>query len=117
MHRATGLPLLAFLLTACAEPKPLPPPAFTIDDIPVYGRAHDLPKSQIRAAIAQDQRSPQHPEKKIYSIEVASATELHIYHTTRNARLQEYTLYTRVRGKWQSGERVLTGSELLVPTQ
>ena len=112
MRSATGLSLLALFLTACAEPKPLPPPAFAIDGIPVYGRAYDLPKSEIRAAIAEDRRWAH----KIYSIEVASATELHIYHTTRNTRLQKYTVYTRVHRKWQSGERVLGGSELLVPT-
>jgi hypothetical protein len=116
MRTSPGVLLLAFCLASCATPAPLPPSLFVIDGIPVYGRAHEISKSQIRAAIAEDRRWPSHPENKIYSIEVAAPTELHIFHTTRNTRLQEYTLYIRVRGKWQTNERVLSGSALLVPT-
>ena len=115
MRRATASLPLALLFTCCAQPEPLPPPALTIDGIPVYGRVQDLPKSQIRAAIAEDRRwSP--AGDKIYSIEVANASELHIYHTDRNKRLEEYHVLRRVHGKWQADERMISGSALLVPT-
>jgi hypothetical protein len=104
-----------FMLAGCAEPPPLPPPALVLDDIPIYGHVHDVPKSQIRAAIAEDRRwSP--AGDKIYSIEVANPSELHIYHTERNKRLEEYNVLRRVHGRWEAGERMISGSALLVPT-
>ena len=109
------LPLSAILI-GCAETPPLPPPAYVLDGIPIYGRAQSLPKSQIRAAIAEDRRWSSHPEDKIYSIEVASSSEIHIYHTDRNKRLEEYHVLRRTHGKWEAQERMISGAELLVPT-
>jgi hypothetical protein len=115
MHRVTASIPLALLFTCCAQPPPLPPPALSIEGIPVYGHADDLSQSQIRAAIAEDRRwSP--PGDRIYSIEVANRSELHIYHTERNKRLEEYHVVRRVHGRWQAEERMISGSELLVPT-
>src|SRR5437764_13187335 len=94
---------LALLFTCCGQPQPLPRPALTLDGIPVYGHDHDLPKSQIRAAIAEDQRwSP--AGDKIYSVEVASSSEVHIYHTERNKRLEEYNVLRCFDGRWEARE-------------
>jgi hypothetical protein len=115
MRRVSASLPLALLFTCCAQPEPLPPPAFTLDGIPIYGHAHDLPKSQIRAAITEDRRwSP--AGDRIYSIDVANRSELHIYHTERNKRLEEYDVLRRVHGKWEAQERMISGSALLVPT-
>ena len=80
------LPLSAILI-GCAETKPQPPPPYVLDGIPIYDRARSLSKSQIRAAIAEARRRSSQPEK-IYSIEVASSSEVHVYHTERNSRLE-----------------------------
>ncbi len=115
MRRASASLPLALLFTCCAQAEPLPPPALTLDGIPIYGHVHDIPKSQIRAAIAEDRRwSP--AGDKIYSIEVATPSELHIYHTERNKRLEEYNVLRRVHNRWEAGERMINGSALLVPT-
>lgn len=110
---ATSLPLV-LLLASCAEPPPPPPPALVIDGIPIYGRAQSFSKSELRAAIAVDRRSS--PGDKIYSIEVASSSEVHVYHAERSKRLEEYDVLRRVRGSWQAQERMISGSALLVPT-
>jgi hypothetical protein len=73
---------VAVLFTCCAQPEPLPPPAFTLNGIPIYGHAHDLPKSQIRAAIAEDRASSPAGDR-IYSIEVANRSELHLPHRAK----------------------------------
>jgi hypothetical protein len=104
-----------FMLAGCAEPPPLLPPPLVLDGIPIYGQVHEIPKSQIRAAIAEDRRSSP-AGNKIYSIEVASSSEIHIYHTDRNKRLEEYNVLSRVHGRWEAGERIMSGSALLVPT-
>jgi hypothetical protein len=106
---------LSVVLIGCAETTPLPSPAYSLDGIPIYGRAQSLSQSQIRAAIAEDRRRSSQPDK-IYSIEVASSSELHIYHTERNNRLEEYNIVRRVNGRWEAQERMVSGSELLVPT-
>jgi hypothetical protein len=105
-----------FILAGSAQSPPLPPPPLVRDGIPVYGRVHDVPKSQIRVAVAEDRRlSP--VGDKVYSIEVANRSELHIYHTERNKRLEEYNVLRRVHGRWEAGQRMISGSALLVPTQ
>ena len=106
---------LSIILVGCAETTPLPPPAYLLDGIPIYGHAQSLSKSQIRAAMAEDRRWSSQPDK-IYSIELASASEVHIYHTERNKRLEEYHVLRRVNGRWEAQERMISGSELLVPT-
>jgi hypothetical protein len=106
---------LPVILVGCAETSPLPPPSCVLDGIPIYGNAQTLPKSQIRAAIAEDRRWPSHPEDKIYSIEVASSSEVHIYHTGRNKHLEEYNVLRRIHGGWEARERMISGSALLSP--
>jgi hypothetical protein len=103
---------LSVILVGCPETAPLPPPSYVLDGIPIYGRAQSLSKSQIRAAIAEERRSSSQLADKIYSIEIASSSEVHIYHTERNHRLEEYN----VHGRWEAQERMISGSALLVPT-
>ena len=107
---------LPVILVGCAETSPLPQPSYVLDGIPIYDSAQTLPKSQIRAAIAEDRRWPSHPEDKIYSIQVASSSEVHIYHTDRNKRLEEYNILRRIHGRWEAQERMISGSALLVST-
>jgi len=106
---------LSIILVGCAETTPLPPEAYALDGIPIYGRAQSLSKSQIRAAIAEDRRWSSQREDKIYSIEVASSFEVYIYHTKRNKHLEEYNVLRRADGTWKIQERKITGSALLVP--
>jgi len=110
----TALLLLSVILVGCAETTPLPPVVYLLDGLPIYGRAQSLPKSELRAAIAEDRRSS--PGDKIYSIEVASSSEVHVYHTERSKRLKEYDVLRCVHGSWQAQERMISGSALLVPT-
>ena len=110
---AAFLPL-SVIVAGCAETKPLPPPVYVLDGIAIYGLTHSLPKSQIRAAIAEDRRSS--PGDKIHSIEVVSSSEVRVYHTERSKRLEEYDVLRRVHGSWQAQERMISGSALLVPT-
>ncbi len=116
LMRTAVTAFLPFLVTVagCAETKPLPPPAYVLDGIAIYDLAHSLPKSQIRAAIAEDKRSS--PGDKIYSIEVVSSSEVRVYHTERSKRLEEYDVLRRAHGSWQPQERMISGSALLVPT-
>jgi hypothetical protein len=107
---------LSVILVGCVETTPLPPQAYVLDGIPIYGRAQTLSKLQIRAAIAVDRQWSSQSEDKIYSIEVASSSELHIYHTERNNRLEEYNVLRRVDGRWEAQQRMISGSALLVPT-
>jgi hypothetical protein len=107
---------VSLILIACAETKLLPPPGYVLDGIPIYGRAQSLSKSQIRAAIVEDRQWSSQSKEKMYSIEVASPSEVHIYHTDRNKRLQEYSVLRRVHGRWEAQERMIGGSALLVPT-
>jgi hypothetical protein len=104
------------ILVACAGTTLLPPPGYVLDGIPIYGRAQSLSKSQIRSAIAEDRQWSSQPKEKIYSIEVASPSEIHLYHTDRNKRLEEYSVLRRVHGRWEAQERMIGGSALLVPT-
>ena len=105
---------LSVILVGCAETTPLPPPAYLLDGVPIYGRAQSLPKPELRGAIAEDRRSS--PGDKIYSIEVVSSSEVRVYHTERSKRLEEYDVLRRMRGSWQAQERMISGSALLVPT-
>lgn len=109
------LPLSA-ILVGCVETTPLPPQAYALDGIPICGRAQSLSKSQIRAAIAEDQQWSSQQESKIYSVEVASSSEIYIYHTKRNEHLEEYNVWRLVDGRWEVQERKITGSALLGPT-
>jgi hypothetical protein len=107
---------LSVMLVGCVETTPLPPRAYVLDGIPIYGRAQSLSKSQIRAAIAEDRQWSSQQDDKIYSVEVASSFEVYIYHTKRNKHLEEYNVLRRVDGRWEVQERMITGSALLVPT-
>jgi len=106
---------LSVILVGCAETALLPPPSYVLDGISIYGHAQSLSKSQIRAAIAEDRRWSSQPDK-IYSIEVASSSEVHIYHTERNNRLEECNVLRRPNGRWKAQERMISESALLVPT-
>ena len=110
---AASLPLV-LLLASYAELPPRPPPALIFNAIPIYGRAQSLSKSELRAAIAEDRRSS--PGDKIYSIEVVSSSEVHVYHTDRSKRLEEYDVLRHAHGSWQAQQRMISGSALLVPT-
>jgi hypothetical protein len=105
---------LSVILVGCAETISQPPPAYVLDGVPIYGRAQSLSKSELRAAIAEDRRSS--PGDKIHSIEVASSSEVRVYHTERSKRLTEYDVLRRAQGSWQAQERMISGSALLVPT-
>jgi hypothetical protein len=107
---------VSLILVGCVETTPLPPQAYVLDGIPIYGRAQSLSKSQIRTAIAADRQWSSQSEDKIYSIEVASSFEVYIYHTKRNQHLEEYNVLRRVDGRWKVQERKISGSALLVPT-
>lgn len=107
---------LSVIIVGCVETLPLPPQAYVLDGIPIYGRAESLSKSQIRAAIAEDRQWSSQQEDKIYSVEVASSSEVYIYHTKRNTHLEEYNVWRLVDGRWGVQERKITGSALLVPT-
>lgn len=116
MHAAvTAFAALSAILVGCVETTPLPPPVYVLDGIPVYGITQSLSKSDVRAAIAEERRVSSTPEK-IYSIDIASSSEVHLYVTDRNNRLQEYHIVRRVRGMWKTQERMISGSALLVPT-
>ena len=106
---------LSVIIVGCVETIPLPPQAYVLDSIPIYGHAESLSKSQIHAAIAEDRQWSSQPEDKIYSIEVASSFEVYIYHTKRNKHLEEYNVLRRVDGRWKVQERMMSGSALLVP--
>ena len=112
----TALLPLSVILVGCVGTTPLPPQAYLLDGIPIYGHAQSLSKSQIRAAIAEDRQWSSQSEDKIYSIEVASSFEVYIYHTKRNEHLEEYNVLRLVDGRWKVQERKITGSALLVPT-
>jgi hypothetical protein len=101
---------LSVILVSCAETTPLPPPSYVLDGIPIHGSAQTLAKSQIRAAIAEYRRWPSYPQDKIYSIEVASSSEVRIYHTDRNNRFEEYNVLRRIHGRWKAQERMISGS-------
>jgi hypothetical protein len=109
---AASLPLV-LLLAPCAE-TPQPTPSLVLDGIPIYAHTQSLSKSGLRAAIGEDRKSS--PGDKIYSIEVASSSEVRVYHTERSKRLEEYDVLRRVRGSWQAQDRMISGSALLVPT-
>ena len=109
---AASLPLV-LLLASCAEPPQPPPPSLVLDGIPIYGRAQSLSKSGLRAAIAEDRKSS--PGDKIYSIEVASSSEVRVYHTERSKRLGEYDVLRSVHGSWQAHERMISVPRFLSP--
>jgi hypothetical protein len=107
---------LSLILVACAETTPLPPQAYVLDGIPVYGRARSISKSQIRAAIAADRQWSSQSEDKIRSVEISSSSEVYVYHTKRNRQLEEYNVVRLVDGRWKVEDRMMSGSALLAPT-
>jgi hypothetical protein len=77
LMRSTAASLTLVLLLASYVELPLqPPPGTRPRWNTIYGRAQSLSKSDPRAAIAEDRRSS--PGDKIYSIEVASLSEVHV---------------------------------------
>src|SRR5690349_7943052 len=82
MRSAVASLPLVLLLASCAETPQAPPPSLVLDGIPIYGRTQSLPKSAVRAAITEDRKSS--PGDKIYSIDVASSSEVRVYHTERS---------------------------------
>ena len=83
-----------------------------LDGIPIYGRVDHVSKPELRAAIALDRSLMSGAAGKIYLIDVMSPQELHVYHTPRNPRREEYQVYERIAGKWRVQDRVIGGSIL-----
>jgi hypothetical protein len=69
-----------------------------------------IPEPTLRAAIVLDQSLLTGPPRKIYLIDVVNGEELHVYHTPRNPRWEEYQIYKRVAGEWRVQDRVVGGS-------
>ena len=64
----------------------------------------------LQEAIALDRSLMTAAARKIYLIDAISRAELHVYHTPRNPRWEEYQIYKRVAGKWHVQDRVVGGS-------
>ena len=86
---AALFPLLA-VLVGCTELPLQKLPTIVLDGIPIYGRVDQVPKPELRAAIALDRSLMSGAAGKIYLIDVMSPQELHVYHTPRNPRWEEY---------------------------
>ena len=108
---AALFPLLA-VLVGCTELPLQKLPTIVLDGIPIYGRVDQVPKPELRAAIALDRSLMSGAAGKIYLIDVMSPQELHVYHTPRNPRWEEYQVYERTAGKWHVQDRVIGGSIL-----
>ena len=102
------LPVLAFF--GCSSLPLREQPSLVLDGIPTYGRVENIPEPTLRAAIVLDRSLLPSPPRKIYLIDVASRAELHVYHTPRNPRWEEYQIYKRVAGEWRVQDRVAGGS-------
>ena len=102
------LPVLAFF--GCSGFRLYEQPSLVLDGIPIYGRVEKIPEPTLRAAIVLDQSLLTSPARKIYLIDVVSRAELHVYHTPRNPRWEEYQIYKRVAGEWRVQDRVVGGS-------
>ena len=108
---AALFPLLA-VLVGCTELPLQELPTTVLDGIPIYGRIDQVSKPELRAAIALDRSLISGVSRKIYLIDVKSPVELHVYHSPRNPRWEEYQVYKRIAGKWHVQERVIGGSIL-----
>ena len=106
---AALLPVLA-VLVGCTELPLQERPSVVLDGVPIYGRADQIPEPELRAAIALDRSLMTAAARKIYLIDAISRAELHVYHTPRNPRWEEYQIYKRVAGKWHVQDRVVGGS-------
>ncbi len=95
---------VALTVSACASP-------VRVDGIPVYGRLGLLSASDIRAAIAEDRRSPSQPENTIYAVEIMSSSEVHVHHMPWRLSRWAYDEIYRSDGKWHGSEyRVIGGA-------
>ena len=101
------LPVLAVF--GCSGLRLYEQPSLVLDGIPIYGRVEKI-QATLRAAIVLDRSLLTNPARKIYLIDVVSRTELHVYHTPRNPRWEEYQIYKRVAGEWRVQDRVAGGS-------
>src|SRR4029077_18444815 len=101
------LPVLAFF--GCSGLRLYEQPLLVLDGIPYYGRVEKRPEPTLRAAIVLDQSLLTSPARKIYLIDVVSRVELHVYHTPRNPRWEEYQIYKRVAGEWRGQKHVAGG--------
>jgi hypothetical protein len=106
---AALFPLLA-VLVGCTELPLQELPTIVLDGIPIYGRVDQVPKPELRAAIALDRSLMGGAARKIYLIDVMSPLELRVYHSPRNPRWEEYQVYKRIAGKWHVQDRVVGGS-------
>lgn len=102
------LPVLAVL--GCSGLQLQEQPSLVLDGIPIYGQVEKIPEPALRAAIVLDRSLLASPARKIYLIDVVSGVELHVYHTPRNPRWEEYQIYKRVAAEWRVQDRVVGGS-------
>jgi len=103
------LPVMAFFV-GCSGLRFGEQPSLVLDGIPIYGHVEKIPESTLREAIVLYRSLVTSPLRKIYLIDVVSRAELHVYHTPRNPRWEEYEVYTRVAGEWRAQGRVADGS-------
>jgi len=106
---AALFPLLA-VLVGCTGLPLQELPTIVLDGIPIHGRVDQVPKPELRAIIALDRSLTSGAARKIYLIDVMSSEEIHVYHTPRNPRWEEYQVYKRIAGKWRVQDRVVGGS-------
>ena len=99
------LPVLAFF--GCSGLRLYEQPSLFLDGIPIYGRVEKIPEPTLRATIVLHRSLLTSPASKIYLIDVASGTELHVYHPPRNPRWDDYQIYKRVASKGRVQERVV----------
>jgi hypothetical protein len=102
------LPVLAVF--GCSGLRLHEEPSLVLDGIPIYGQVENIPEPTLRAAIVLDRRLRTGRPRKIYLIDVVSREELHVYHTPRNPRWEEYHIYKRIAGEWRLQDRVVGGS-------
>jgi len=102
------LPVLAVF--GCSDFQLHEQPSLVLDGIPIYGHVENIPEPTLRAAIVLDRSLLTGPPRKIYLIDVVSREELHVYHTPRNPRWEEYQIYKRIAGEWRVQDRVVGGS-------
>jgi hypothetical protein len=97
--RDTTIAAFAFFIASCATQ--------TFEGIPLYGHVHDVLPSDLRTAISLVRYSPHVAYRKIYAIEIASSSEIRLYHAPYSSSVGEYNLVQRIGGKWQFHERVI----------
>ena len=96
--RYARLAAIAFLASCATQ---------TFEGIPLYGRVHDVSPTDLRTAIALVRYSPHVAYRQIYAIEIASSSEIRLYHIPYSPSFGEYNLVQRIGGKWQFHERVI----------